>query len=62
MNFSCIITDTSVCDHLSDSLQPMAEIENGLIAINLQQQRRCYLLQKQSNKPEGSFEIFIKVP
>lgn len=34
--FYCTITDTSVCDHLSDASQPMAEIENGLIAINLQ--------------------------
>lgn len=41
VNFNCIITDKSVCDHLSNTSQPMAEIENGLVAINLQYQGRC---------------------
>lgn len=43
MNFSGILTDT-VWDQLSDSLQSMCETENGLIAINLQQQVRSYLM------------------
>lgn len=62
INFSCVITDTNVWGHLSDASLPMDERENGLIAINVQQQGRCYLLQKQSNKSEGSFEISIKSP
>jgi len=62
MNFSGILTDTGVWDHLSDSLQPIFETENGLIAISLQQPGMRNLLQKQNNKPEGSLEAFIKVP